>query len=62
MQRAWLLLFLAGGSTLSAEAAPFAYVTNRNDSTVSVIDTASNAVVGTVAVGGAPTGVAITPF
>ncbi|MGB8899828.1 MAG: cytochrome D1 domain-containing protein, partial [Methylocella sp.] len=44
-----------------AEAAPFAYVTNSNSSTVSVIDTASNIVVATVAVGLFPYGVAVTP-
>jgi YVTN family beta-propeller protein len=45
-----------------AEAAPFAYVVNNGDNTVSVIDTATNAVVGTpIPVGGLPNGVAITP-
>jgi YVTN family beta-propeller protein len=38
-----------------------AYVTNAFDSTVSVIDTASNTVVATIRVGSAPNGVAITP-
>jgi YVTN family beta-propeller protein len=38
-----------------------AYVTNGNDNTVSVIDTASNTVVATVAVGACSRGVAITP-
>jgi YVTN family beta-propeller protein len=38
-----------------------AYVTNISSNTVSVIDTASNTVVATVAVGSGPTGVAITP-
>jgi YVTN family beta-propeller protein len=37
-----------------AEAAPFAYVVNFNDGTVSVIDTATNTVVATVAVGTLP--------
>ena len=37
------------------------YVTNGNDSTVSVIDTASKTVVATVGVGFLPAGVAITP-
>jgi YVTN family beta-propeller protein len=36
-------------------------VTNAFDSTVSVIDTASNTVVATIPVGSAPNGVAITP-
>jgi YVTN family beta-propeller protein len=39
-----------------AEAAPFAYVTNFIDGTVSVIDTATNTVVATVAVGPPPLG------
>ena len=39
----------------------FAYVTNSNSSSVSVIDTASNSVVATVGVGGRPIGVGITP-
>jgi YVTN family beta-propeller protein len=38
-----------------------AYVTNAVDNTVSVIDTASNAVVATISVGAVPQGVAITP-
>ena len=37
------------------------YVTNGNDDTVSVIDTASNTVLTTVGVGALPFGVAITP-
>jgi YVTN family beta-propeller protein len=41
--------------------APQAYITNLNDSTVSVIDTASNTVTATVPVGNAPNGVAVTP-
>ena len=44
-----------------AEAAPFAYVANDADSTVSVIDTATNTVVATIAVGSRPSGVAVTP-
>ncbi len=39
----------------------FAYVTNGNSGTVSVIETASNTVVATVRVGIRPAGVAITP-
>jgi YVTN family beta-propeller protein len=44
-------------------AEPFAYVTNQNSNTVSVIDTATTppSVVTTVTVGGAPTGIAFTP-
>jgi YVTN family beta-propeller protein len=41
--------------------APQAYITNINDSTVSVIDTASNTVTATVPVGNFPNGVAVTP-
>jgi YVTN family beta-propeller protein len=40
----------------------FAYVTNQNDNTVSVINTAANTVVATVPVGPGPYGVAITRF
>jgi len=38
-----------------------AYVTNLNSDTVSVIDTASNTVIGTVPVGGDPEGIALNP-
>ena len=41
--------------------APQAYITNLNDNTVSVIDTASNTVTATVPVGTFPNGVAVTP-
>jgi YVTN family beta-propeller protein len=44
-----------------AKATTFGYVTNVEDNTVSVIDTASNAVVATIPVGGFPDGVATTP-
>ena len=48
--------------SLSASAAPFAYIGNNEVNTVTVIDTASNTVVATVAVGGsAATWVAINP-
>src|SRR5215471_7070473 len=63
---AWLpalslgLLGVMLGST-SAEAQPFAYVTNSLSNTVSVIDMATNTVVATVPVGIEPIGVAITP-
>ena len=53
------VLLLAAASI--AQAQPFAYITNFNSSTVSVIDTATNTVVGTVAVGFGPYGVAINP-
>jgi YVTN family beta-propeller protein len=44
-----------------AGAAPFAYVTNFNSDTVSVISMATNTVVATIPVGSNPLGVAITP-
>jgi YVTN family beta-propeller protein len=44
-----------------ADAAPFAYITNSIDNTVSVIDTATNIVAATVNVGPNPHGVAVTP-
>ena len=44
------------------QAAPFAYITNSDDNTVSVIDTASNTVVGAPKpVGARPVGVAVNP-
>src|SRR5437588_67336 len=46
---------------ISAQAQPFAYVTNASSNNVSVIDTASNTVVATVGVGCCPRGVAFTP-
>ena len=42
-------------------AAPFAYITNERDNTVSVIDLATNSVIATVDVGLSPDGVAVTP-
>ena len=61
-----LCAVLAMGLGLSAPpaaAAPFAYVTNSGDNTVSVIDTATNTVVATIGLpaGSAPHGVAVTP-
>jgi YVTN family beta-propeller protein len=44
-----------------AWAAPFAYITNRDADSVSVVDTATQAVVGTIAVGDAPYAVAVDP-
>lgn len=41
------------------QAAPFAYIANNTDATVSVLDTASNTVSATIAVGQAPYGVAV---
>ena len=44
-----------------AHAAPFAYVTNQYDDTVSVIDSATNTVAATISVGLFPSGIALTP-
>ncbi|PYU98366.1 MAG: hypothetical protein DMG26_18855, partial [Acidobacteria bacterium] len=54
-----LLLPLLFPFALSAQQ--FAYVANGDSNSVSVIDTSSNTVVATVAVGSIPFGVAITP-
>ncbi len=45
----------------AAHAAPFAYISNYGSNNVSVIDTATNTVVATVAVGANPEGVAVNP-
>src|SRR6266704_1471754 len=59
---AWRLpVLLVALGAVAAEAAPFAYVTEQTSGTVSVIDTATNTVVATVAVGSRPSAVAITP-
>ena len=44
-----------------AGAAPYAYVPNSGDGTVSVIDTSTNTVTATVHVGSYPTGVSVNP-
>jgi YVTN family beta-propeller protein len=49
------------GALPAAAATPFAYVANSGSNTVSIINTATGAVVATVSVGTTPTGVAITP-
>lgn len=51
-----LLLF---AWAVAAAAAPFAYITNSGSSSVSVLDTATNTVTGTVPVDGIPGGVAM---
>lgn len=56
-----LALLLLSVATADLQAAPFAYIGNYSDGTVSVIDTATNAVITTVTVGGAPAGVAVHP-
>jgi YVTN family beta-propeller protein len=56
------LLILGGLAGMgSADAAPFAYISNNNRNTVSVIDTAVNAVVATVPVGTQPYGGSVNP-
>src|SRR5438132_10937193 len=56
----FLLLSMGVGlGTATAQAQTRAYVTNAADSTVSVIDTATNTVVATIPVGQTPFGVAI---
>jgi YVTN family beta-propeller protein len=52
-------LFCLTGS-IAAQVFPYAYVANQNSSTVSVIDTATGAVVSTIGVGPQPGGVAVT--
>lgn len=52
-----LMLLLAG----NAGAAPYAYITNLYDNSVSVIDTATDTVTATVNVGIMPFGVAVNP-
>jgi YVTN family beta-propeller protein len=58
-----IMLAMALGLIVSrADAAPFAYVANSGDGTVSVIDTATNTVMGIpIPVGREPFGVAVTP-
>jgi YVTN family beta-propeller protein len=52
MQLAW---------SAPSQAAPFGYVVNHGDSTVTVVDTATNAVVATVTVGNQPLAAAVHP-
>ncbi len=52
MQMAW---------SVPGEAAPFGYVVNHGDATVTVVDTATNAVVATVSVGNQPIAAAVHP-
>ena len=44
-----------------AGASPFAYITNYDSNNISVIDTATNKVIGTVNVGSFPLGIAVNP-
>jgi YVTN family beta-propeller protein len=60
--RICLLILIPGYLQIqSAHAAPFAYITNNDDDTVSVMDLASNAIVTTVGVGTGPYGLAVNP-
>ncbi len=54
-------LLLLGVLATASWAAPNAYVANSGSGTVSVIDTATDAVVATVTVGTSPVGVAVSP-
>jgi YVTN family beta-propeller protein len=59
-----MLVLLAAASARPAAAAPFAYVANIDSNTVSVIDTATNKVVGPpieLGIGTGPVAVAVTP-
>src|ERR1700731_1475597 len=59
---AFMLVMGLGAMASPAGTAPFAYVTNGGDGTVSVIDTATNTVAGIpIPVGSEPFGVTITP-
>src|SRR5574339_414917 len=61
MKKTALLIAFFLTLTRAALAAPFAYITNEMDNTVSVIDTAAGKVIASVPVGTRPDGVAITP-
>ncbi len=57
-----LPLSIAPTVVAAAQLDPLAYVTNAGDNTVSVVDTATNSVVGSpISVGSGPDGIAITP-
>lgn len=55
----WLLVLFGTGLPAVLNAAPFAYIPNSGGNTVSIIDTATNGVVKTMAVGTTPYGVAL---
>src|SRR5215213_905092 len=56
-----IALLLVGFGAKATFAQTTAYVANRFDNTVSVIDTATNTVVATVPVGDSPSAIAVTP-
>src|ERR1700749_3416058 len=53
----FLLVFTAGAALAQTKA----YVSNANDSFISVVDTATNTVVSNIPMGGFPDGLAVTP-
>jgi len=56
------IVLLSLAICVHAWAAPFAYIANSGSDSVSVIDTATNTVIGSpIPVGGQPLGVAVTP-
>lgn len=55
------ILVLVSISISGAAASPNAYITNSNDASVSVIDTATNTVINTIPVGDGPFGVTVNP-
>ena len=58
----WIALLMGmGWHTAPAVATPFVYVTNAGSNNVSVIDAATNKVVGTILVEPSPRGVVVTP-
>ena len=59
--RLLLVSMLCLGWALAAGAAPFAYISDPQTATVTVIDTSTNTVVTTIPVGGYPVGVAVHP-
>src|ERR1700693_405313 len=56
-----LLVTAMGLGPTAAQAQTLAYVTNQCSTTVTVIDTANNAIVATIPIGAVPAGAAITP-
>ncbi len=58
---ALVVSLVVGSGVGTATAAPFAYITNTGDNTVTVIDTANDSFVTTIPVGVQPFGVAVNP-
>jgi YVTN family beta-propeller protein len=61
LARFTVLCFVAIAVPYTADAAPFAYITNSASNSVSVIDVATNTVIATIPVGSEPYGVAVSP-